>query len=121
MQRAEGKKPSWLMTTGARRRRKRTEISPLDKPECVSDGAYGVCEFAYRAGHENVAQRHRTVRRDLRGWEFRSWKGWRRHGRGEREVGKVWVVELGVVQTTDVERDVRVGDSVDLLHLGGEI
>ena len=30
-------------------------LSSLDELECVDDGAYGVCEFANRAGHENVA------------------------------------------------------------------
>ena len=30
-------------------------LSSMDELECVDDGAYGVCEFANRAGHENVA------------------------------------------------------------------
>ena len=30
-------------------------LSSLDELECVDDGAYGVSEFANRAGHENVA------------------------------------------------------------------
>ena len=30
-------------------------LSSLDELKCVDDGAYGVCEFANRTVHENVA------------------------------------------------------------------